>query len=128
MFHHFGCRSILDAAAAYGMKTIQFKRLGFDVVGLDIVERAATYGKELAKKHGMEVDFHHMSWAEVPDHFQEAFDAVYNDNFSNATSRKELKEAARAAFTALKPGGIALVGSRPEEAWQMSPEERVEKD
>ena len=39
VFHHFGCRSILDAAAAYGMKTIQFKRLGFDVVGLDIVER-----------------------------------------------------------------------------------------
>jgi SAM-dependent methyltransferase len=126
LLHEFGCRSILDVAAAYGMKTLQFKRLGFDATGIDFVERAAELGKELAERHGMEVDFHHMSWAEAPSYFREEFDAVYNDNFPNATSAKELREAAIAAFAALKLGGIALFGSRSEEEWRMTPGERVE--
>ena len=123
----FGCRSVLDAASMFGRKTFQFHRLGFEVLGIDMVQRSVEYGQQLAEELGLPVEFRCLSWADVPGQFDGQFDAVYNDNFPNARDREELLEAAKAAYSALKPGGIALFGSRPEDEWEMSPEERVEK-
>ena len=127
IFKAFGCRSVLDAASGYGAKTVPFHRMGFDVLGIDIEQRSVELGQQLAKDFGLDVEFRCMSWADVPGQLDEQFDAVYNDNFPNAKDRQELLEAAQAAYSALKPEGIALFGSRPEDEWEMTPVERVER-
>ena len=127
IYHEFGCASILEAASGLGLKALMFRHLDFEVVGTDICTEAVSYSRELAQKVDLDVEFQAISWAEIPIHFVNEFDAVYIDQSQNVRSRDGLVEAARAAHSALKPGGVYIFASREEGNTEWNAAELVEE-
>ncbi len=95
---------VLDCPCGLGRISFQLARLGMDVTGVDLTASYIRKARLRAKKEKADIRFQQCDMRELP--FESEFDAVINwfSSFGYCDEAGNLA-AARAAFTALKPGG-----------------------
>lgn len=96
---------ILDAGCGCGFFSLILAENGHQVTGIDLTESMVERGRELAEKHGIEVDLRQMD-AEHPDFADETFDVIVSRNLTWTLPHPA--EAYREWIRVLKPGGILL--------------------
>jgi SAM-dependent methyltransferase len=125
LLKEYNCQRVLEAASGIGLKAITFRRMGFDVVGMDICATGIELSRKLAETVSIPLEFHELSWDSVPSQWAGQFDAVFIDQVLNVRTVAELTSAAKCAWHALRPGGIFLFGAMDAEEWDMTAEERL---
>jgi cyclopropane fatty-acyl-phospholipid synthase-like methyltransferase len=99
---------VLDVPCGWGRISLELSRRGYDVTGIDMMERYVAAASQAAKQEGLKITFRQGDMRELPA--EAAFDAVvcwfgsfgYFDDEGNAAF-------ARAACGALRPGRKLLI-------------------
>lgn len=105
-----GHEIILDLACATGRRTLEFSRLGFDVVGADPCPELLEVAGGEAEIKGLETGFFEVDPREME--FDEQFDVVLSlggGAFEHFDDDQQCLEAFEAASRALRPGGRLLM-------------------
>ncbi len=101
-------RRVLDCPCGLGRLTFQLAKMGLGAIGVDLTASYIRRARRRGKKEGADVRFVHADMRELP--FDGEFDAVINwfTSFGYFDDAGNLATA-KAAFTALKPGGKFLI-------------------
>lgn len=99
---------IAECACGTGEITLRLARAGHKMTGLDISTEMLSVAGEKARRAGMKIPFVQQDMRKLALHRQ--VDAVIAacDGVNYLTSREHAKQFFKAAFTALKPGGMLL--------------------
>ncbi len=106
---------VLDCACGTGQLAVGLALRGFDVVATDASTRMTDATRELARKHGAELQALALAWEDLAEQgWEDGFDAVLC--IGNSITHAEGRDARRAALAAmagvLRPGGTLVVTSR----------------
>lgn len=101
-------KRVLDCPCGMGRISFGLAKLGLDVTGADLTALYIRRARKRAKEQGLNIPFLRCDMRELP--FTNEFDAVVNwfTSFGYFDQAGNLA-VARAAFTALKPGGKFLI-------------------
>lgn len=97
-------KSILHLQCHFGQDTISLQRLGAQVTGVDLSDRAIASANELARKTNAAAKFICCNLYDLPDHLNEQFDMVYT-SYGTIGWLPDLQQWAGIVSRYLKPGG-----------------------
>jgi SAM-dependent methyltransferase len=100
------CRA-LDIGCGEGFFSIYLSSKGFDVLGIDISDRAIQYAKQNATKAGVNAEFRQMDFYNLQS-LQESFGFVLEWAILHMIPFEKLKEYVRNVASLLNPGGRYL--------------------
>ena len=97
-------KSILHLQCHFGQDTISLSRLGADVTGVDLSDKAIETAKQIAKDTKSNAKFICCDIYDLPEHLDKQFDIVYT-SYGTIGWLPDLDKWAKIISTFLKPGG-----------------------
>jgi ubiquinone/menaquinone biosynthesis C-methylase UbiE len=97
-------KSILHLQCHFGQDTISLTRLGADVVGVDLSDKAIESAKTIAKKTNSNAQFICCDIYDLENYLDKQFDIVYT-SYGTITWLPDLNKWAKLISRFLKPGG-----------------------
>ncbi len=97
-------KSILHLQCHFGQDSISLSRLGAEVTGVDLSDKAIDFAKELAGKDNSEARFICSDIYDLPNHLDEKFDIVFT-SYGTIGWLPDLDKWAKVISHFLKPGG-----------------------
>lgn len=97
-------RSILHLQCHFGQDSISLSRMGAEVTGVDLSDKAIERAKELAAKAGTNTRFICCDLYDLPDHLDEQFDIVFT-SYGTIGWLPDLDKWADVVSRFMKPGG-----------------------
>jgi SAM-dependent methyltransferase len=97
-------KSILHLQCHFGQDTLSLARLGAEVVGVDLSDKAIESAEELAEKTGLSATFVCCNIYDLPLHLDRTFDIVFT-SYGTITWLPDLSRWAELIARYLKPGG-----------------------
>lgn len=100
---------ILDLCCGCGRHSVELKRRGYDVIGLDLSEELLKMACSRASECNIDIDFIRCDMREIP--YENYFDLIVNffTSFGYFETDEENKKVLFAISKALKPGGKFLM-------------------
>lgn len=98
-------KSILHLQCHFGQDTISLARLGAQVTGVDLSDKAIESATELAKKAEIQSDFICCDIYDLPNHLTEQFDMVFT-SYGTIGWLPDLDKWAKIVSHFLKPNGL----------------------
>lgn len=97
-------KKILHLQCHFGQDSISLARMGAEVVGVDLANKAIDHAHELAEKLNANARFICCDIYDLPDHLDEAFDIVFS-SYGTIGWLPDLDKWAKIIHRSLKPGG-----------------------
>lgn len=97
-------KSILHLQCHFGQDSISLSRMGAEVTGVDLSDKAIAKGKELAAQLGTSTEFICSDVYDLPNHLDKKFDIVYT-SYGTIGWLPDLDKWAKVIAHFLKPGG-----------------------
>jgi len=97
-------KSILHLQCHFGQDTISLNRLGAEVTGIDLSDKAIERAKELAIKTNSEAKFICCDIYDLPNHLDKKFDLVFT-SYGTIGWLPDLDKWAKIVYRYLKPNG-----------------------
>ncbi len=97
-------KTVLHLQCHFGMDSLSLARLGAEVTGVDISDRAITRAKELAAMAGVAAEFVCCDIYDLPNHLDKKFDVVFT-SYGTIGWLPDLDKWAEVVALYLKPGG-----------------------
>lgn len=111
-----GAESVIDVACGTGFHSVILARDGFDVTAADGSENMLTQTLENAEDYGVKFkDSRVVDWLNLKREFGESrFDALVclGNAYTHLFDHELRRQALRAMYAVLKPGGIAIIDHR----------------
>ncbi len=111
-------KSLLHLQCHFGMDTMSWARLGAEVTGCDLSDKAIDYARELAAELGIPARFVCCNVYDLPQHLEGQFDIVFA-SFGVVGWLPDLKPWARVISHFLKPGGTFYLAEFHPVIWMM---------
>ena len=111
LFASHGVRSVLDCACGAGYELLIFDQLGCRAVGSDISDEMLDLaGENLVEANG-EIPLHKVDYRELPQYFDERFDAVvcWSASIIHVADDDDALRAFRSMYEVLTDGGILVL-------------------
>ena len=97
-------KSILHLQCHFGQDTISLSRLGADVTGIDLSDKAIESAKQIAKDTGVNTHFICCDIYDLPNHLQNQFDIVFT-SYGTIGWLPDINKWAKIVSKYLKPNG-----------------------
>ena len=97
-------KKILHLQCHFGQDSISLSRMGAEVTGIDLSDKAIETAQELAKKTGQSTKFICSDVYDLPNHLNEKFDIVFT-SYGTIAWLPDLDKWANVIQLFLKPGG-----------------------
>lgn len=97
-------KSVLHLQCHFGQDSISLSRLGANVTGIDLSDKAISVAKELAKETNETVEFICCNIYDLPNYLNKKFDIVYT-SYGTIGWLPDLLQWANIVYTFLKPNG-----------------------
>lgn len=97
-------KKVLHLQCHFGQDTLSLARMGAEVTGADLSDRAIAYAKELAKRTGLEAEFVCCDIYDLPQHLEGQFDIVFT-SYGTIGWLPDLDKWAGVVSHFLRPGG-----------------------
>lgn len=97
-------KSILHLQCHFGQDTLSLGRMGAQVTGVDLSDKAIDLAKKLATQIGVEAEFICCDLYNLPNHLNKKFDIVFT-SYGTIGWLPDLEKWAEVISTFLKPGG-----------------------
>ena len=100
-------KSVLHLQCHFGQDTISFGRMGANVTGVDLSDKAIESANDLAEKANIEATFICCDIYDLPNHLNEKFDIVYT-SYGTIGWLPDIEKWAEIVSTFLKPNGTFI--------------------
>lgn len=97
-------KNILHLQCHFGQDSISLSRLGAEVTGIDLSDRAIQHAKQIAKDTGSTANFICCDIYDLPNHSEKQFDIVFT-SYGTIGWLPDLDKWAKIVAQFLKPGG-----------------------
>ncbi len=97
-------KSVLHLQCHFGQDTLSLGRIGGEVTGVDLADKAIESAKELALKTGVDATFIRCDLYDLPQHLNKQFDIVFT-SYGTIGWLPDLDKWAKIVSTFLKPNG-----------------------
>ncbi len=97
-------KTILHLQCHFGQDSISLSRLGAEVTGVDLSDKAIEYARQIAKDTQSNADFICCDLYDLPNHLNRQFDIVFT-SYGTIGWLPDLDKWAKVIATFLKPGG-----------------------
>ncbi|MDX1941913.1 MAG: class I SAM-dependent methyltransferase, partial [Saprospiraceae bacterium] len=97
-------KTLLHLQCHFGMDTLCWARLGAEVIGIDLSDKAIDFAKQLAKESDLDARFISCNIYDLPQHLDEEFDIVFT-SYGTIGWLPDLKPWGEIIARYLKPGG-----------------------
>lgn len=111
-------KSLLHLQCHFGQDTLSWARLGAEVTGCDLSDRAIDYARELSAELGLPARFVCCNVYDLPQHLSGQFDVVFA-SFGVVGWLPDLKPWAKVVSHFLKPGGVFYLAEFHPVVWMM---------
>ena len=103
--------SVLDCACGAGYELLKFDQLGYRAVGSDISDEMLDLARENLAESNATVPLHRVDFRELPQHFDERFDAVvcWSASIIHVSDDDDALKAFRSMYDVLADGGILIL-------------------
>jgi len=109
-------KKVLHLQCHFGQDTISLGRLGADVTGMDLSDRAIEKARELAVTTGVPARFICCDVYSLPQHLNEQFDIVFT-SYGTIGWLPDLQKWAKVVSGFLKPGGVFVMADFHPVVW-----------
>ena len=113
---HFGkgVHTILDASCGIGTQSIGLAKLGYQVTGSDISQRAIEAARSEVERHGVSVKLEIADMRKAWDHHQDEFDVVIAcvNSVPHLLNDEDILVAFQQMYQCTKPGGGCIISVR----------------
>lgn len=109
-------KTILHLQCHFGQDSISLSRMGADVTGVDLSDKAIETGKDLAQKCGTDTQFINSDVYSLPDILDQKFDIVYT-SYGVVGWLPDLDKWAGVISHFLKPGGKFIMAEFHPVVW-----------
>ncbi len=101
-------KKLLHLQCHFGQDTLSWARLGADVTGCDLSDKAVEYARQLAKEMNLPAQFVCCNLYDLPKHLEGTFDIVFT-SYGTVGWLPDLKPWAEVINHFLKPGGFFYI-------------------
>jgi glycine/sarcosine N-methyltransferase len=124
LFQEHQVRTALDCACGTGRDLPLFLELGCRVVGSDLSEAMLAQARQNLARLGLDAPLHRVDYRQLPEHFQERFDAVVclSSSILHMPDEAQARRAFESMRGVLRPGGIlVLTQGTTDRQWREKP-------
>lgn len=123
IFAQNNVQTVLDCACGTGRYLPLFHALGYKVSGSDVSESMLLQARINLTENGLPIPLFQADFRELPDHFQQPFDAVVClAAISFMPDKAECLKAIKSMVQVLHPGGILILTAMPtDRQWKEKP-------
>ena len=111
LFHEHTVRSVLDCACGTGNDLRMVHNLGLQVYGSDISEAMLAQARKMLSDHQIEIPLRRIDFRELPQHYDQQFDAVLclTTSLPQLLEEQDIVGALQSMHEVLKPEGILVL-------------------
>lgn len=111
LFRKHGVKSVLDCACGTGNDLIMVHNFGLQVCGSDISKAMLAQARKKLTKHQIEIPLKHLDFRELPQHYDQRFEAVLclTTSLPQLLEEREIGKALKSMREVLKPKGILVL-------------------
>ena len=124
LFEERRVRSVLDCACGTGRDLPLFHALGYQVQGSDVSEAMLAQARKNFAAAGLRIPLHQVDYRELPEHFEQRFDAVVclSSSILHMPDEDEALRALQSMRAVLSEGGIVvLTQGTTDRQWREKP-------